>query len=86
MSLAAISERTYGSSKCPASAPPPPDRRLAASGIKGRVAWRGDLCAGVRIRAYHSVADIAAEKTVAISAPTKTDGNYQLELPPGATT
>jgi hypothetical protein len=57
---------------------------LAASGIKGRVAWRGELCAGVRIRAYHSVADIADEKAVAVSAPTRADGNYQLELPPGS--
>lgn len=56
----------------------------AASGLKGRVAWRGDLCAGVRVRAYHSVADIAAEKAVAVSAPTKADGNYQLELPAGS--
>ena len=61
-----------------------PTVALAASGIKGRVAWRGDLCAGVRVRAYHSVADIAAEKAVAVSAPTKTDGSYQLELPPGS--
>lgn len=56
----------------------------ANAGLQGRVAWRGELCAGVRVRAYRSVADIAAEKTVAVSTPTKADGNYQLELPPGS--
>lgn len=61
-----------------------PAGALAASGIKGRVAWRGELCAGVKVRAYHSVADIAAEKAVAVSAPTRADGSYQLELPPGS--
>lgn len=57
---------------------------LAASGIKGRVAWRGELCAGVKVRAYRSVADIAAEKAIAVSAPSKADGNYQLDLPAGS--
>ena len=33
----------------------------AASGIKGRAAWRGEVGAGVTVRAYRSVADIAAE-------------------------
>lgn len=59
------------------------DVMAANGGIRGRVAWRGELCAGVKVRAYHSVADIAAEKAVAVSAPTKADGNYQLELPAG---
>lgn len=56
----------------------------ATGGVKGRVAWRGDLCAGVKVRAYHNVADIAAGKAVAVSAPTGADGNYRLELPPGS--
>lgn len=56
---------------------------LAASGIKGRAAWRGEVGAGVTVRAYRSVADIAANRPVATSNPTALDGTYQLELPPG---
>lgn len=57
---------------------------LAASGIKGRAAWRGEVCSGIKVRAYRSVADIAAEKAVAVSAPSRPDGTYQLDLPPGS--
>jgi len=57
---------------------------LAASGIQGRAAWRGEVGAGVTVRAYRSIADIAAEKVVAVSAPTALDGTYRLELPPGS--
>jgi hypothetical protein len=55
----------------------------AASGIQGRAAWRGEVGAGVKVRAYRSVADIAAGKEVAVSTPTALDGTYRLELPPG---
>lgn len=55
----------------------------AATGISGRVAWRGELIEGVTIRAYKSVADLVAGKVVAASQPTITDGTYQLDLPPG---
>ncbi len=56
---------------------------LASSGIKGRVAWRGELVPEVRVRAYRAVADIARGAAVAVSAPAATDGTYRLELPPG---
>lgn len=56
----------------------------AAAGLKGRTAWRGQLCAGVKVRAYHSVADIVAERPVAVSAVTGVDGIYHLSLPPGS--
>ncbi len=56
---------------------------LADSGVRGRVAWRGELIQGVKVRAYHAVADIAGGTPVATSAPTDLDGIYQLELAPG---
>lgn len=56
----------------------------AASGVKGRAAWRGEVDAGVTIRAYRSIADIGREKVVATSAPTGLDGTYRLDLPPGS--
>lgn len=60
-----------------------PSSLLAATGIKGRVAWRGELIPGVAVRAYRSIDAIAAEQVIAISEPTDQDGSYQLELPPG---
>lgn len=57
---------------------------FAETGIQGRVAWRGQVCAGIKVRAYRSIADIAAEKAVAVSAPTGNDGLYALDLPPGS--
>ncbi len=56
---------------------------LADSGVRGRVAWRGELIQGVTVRAYRAVADIAGGAPVAVSAPTDLDGIYQLELAPG---
>jgi hypothetical protein len=55
----------------------------AATGISGRVAWHGELIEGLTIRAYKTVADLAAGKAVAASQATATDGTYQLDLPPG---
>lgn len=55
----------------------------AATGVKGRVAWRGELVPGVKVRAYRSLADLAGERAVAVSAATALDGTYTLELPPG---
>lgn len=60
-----------------------PSVLLAASGVKGRVAWRGELIPGVTIKAYHSIDAIALKKVFAVSGPTGQDGTYQLELPPG---
>jgi hypothetical protein len=57
---------------------------LAASGVKGRVAWRGELVPGVKVRAYRSIADIPKGQEVAASAPAAQDGTYTLELPPGS--
>ena len=54
------------------------------SGIKGRAAWRGELVPGITVRAYQSIPDIAAGKSVAEAAPVGLDGTYQLELPPGS--
>lgn len=56
---------------------------LADSGVKGRVAWRGELVPGLRISAYRQIEDIAAGKALGVSEPTALDGTYQLELPPG---
>jgi hypothetical protein len=56
----------------------------AASGIKGRVAWQGELVPEVKVRAYRSLAEVAADRPLAVSAPTAIDGTYRLELPPGA--
>jgi len=56
---------------------------FADSGVRGRVAWRGELIPEVTVQAYRQVADIAAGEPVAVSAPTDLDGIYQLELEPG---
>lgn len=56
----------------------------AATGVSGRVAWRGELIEGVTIRAYKSIAALVAGDVVAASKPTATDGTYQLDLPPGS--
>ncbi len=56
---------------------------LAASGVKGRAAWRGELVPDVRVSAYRSIAHIAAGKVVAVSAPAGLDGTYRLDLAPG---
>lgn len=56
---------------------------LAASGVKGRIAWEGQLVPGITVRAYHAIADIAAGKEVAASSASSLDGTYELNLPPG---
>ncbi len=56
---------------------------FAESGVRGRVAWRGELIPEVKVRAYRQVADIAKGDVVAVSAPTDLDGLYQLDLDPG---
>lgn len=55
----------------------------AATGIQGRVAWRGELVEGVRVHAYRNIADIAAGRSLAVSQPVDVDGSYRLELEPG---
>ena len=57
---------------------------LAESGIRGRIAWRGELVPGVTVRAFNSIEDIAAEKAVAVAEPSQLDGTYHLDLPPGS--
>ena len=56
---------------------------FAESGVRGRVAWRGELIPEITVRAYRQIADIAKGESVAFSAPTDLDGLYQLELKPG---
>lgn len=56
---------------------------FAESGVRGRVAWRGELVPDVTVRAYNTITDIAAGKTIAVSQPTDLDGLYQLDLTPG---
>ena len=56
---------------------------FADSGVRGRVAWRGELIPEVTVQAYRQIADIAGAKPIAVSAPTDLDGIYQLELEPG---
>jgi hypothetical protein len=55
----------------------------AASGVKGRAAWRGELVPGISVRAYRAVADIALGKVVGVAKTTALDGTYNLDLPPG---
>jgi hypothetical protein len=57
---------------------------LAETGVRGRIAWRGELVPGVTVRAYKSIADIAAGRSVAESKPSAMDGTYNLELAPGS--
>ena len=56
---------------------------FADSGVRGRVAWRGELIPEITVRAYRQIADIAAGEALAVSAPTDLDGLYQLDLKPG---
>ena len=56
---------------------------FAESGVRGRVAWRGELIPEITVRAYRQIADIGKGDVVAVSAPTDLDGLYQLELKPG---
>jgi len=56
---------------------------LAETGIHGRIAWRGELVSGIKVRAYRNIADIALGKEVAVSKPSEVDGTYSLELPTG---
>lgn len=55
----------------------------AAAGVKGRVAWRGELIPGVIVRAYSSIDAIAQDESIAQSQPTAQDGTYTLALKPG---
>lgn len=61
-----------------------PQSALAETGVRGRIAWRGELVPGVTIRAYKSIADIAAGRPVAESKLSDMDGTYSLELAPGS--
>ena len=56
---------------------------FADSGVRGRVAWRGELIPQITVQAYKQIADIAKGVPIAVSAPTDLDGIYQLELAPG---
>lgn len=60
-----------------------PSVAFAASGVTGRVAWRGELVAGVMISAYRSMQELVEDRPLAVSPASKTDGTYQLDLPPG---
>lgn len=55
----------------------------AGSGVKGRIAWQGELVPGITVRAYRAIPDIAAGKAVAVSPASALDGTYALALPPG---
>jgi len=57
---------------------------LAENGIRGRIAWRGELVPGITVRAFKSIEAIAAGQTVAVSEPSQLDGTYSLNLPPGS--
>ena len=57
---------------------------FAESGVRGRVAWRGELIPKITVRAYRQIADIAAGEALAVSAPTDLDGLYKLDLQPGS--
>ena len=56
---------------------------FAESGVRGRVAWRGELIPEITVRAYRQIADIAKGEAFAVSAPTDLDGLYTLDLQPG---
>jgi hypothetical protein len=57
---------------------------LAASGVEGRVAWRGQLVPGLSISAYGSLQQLQENQPLAVSSPSQLDGTYRLELPPGS--
>lgn len=61
-----------------------PSVAQGASGVTGRVAWRGELVPGLMVSAYRSMEDLVADRPLAVSAPSQTDGTYTLELPPGS--
>jgi len=56
---------------------------LALSGVKGGTSWRGEGIAGLQVRAYRSLDDMAQDRSVAVSDPSAADGSYTLDLPPG---
>jgi hypothetical protein len=51
---------------------------FAESGVRGRVAWRGELIPEITVRAYRQISDIGKGDVVAVSASTDLDGLYQL--------
>jgi hypothetical protein len=54
-----------------------------ASGVQGRVAWRGELVEGIVVQAFKDGSENYLSDPVAISSPTVTDGTYRMELSPG---
>ena len=60
-----------------------PNLLLAASGVEGRVAWRGQLVPGLMVSAYSSLQEVVENRPLAVSTPSELDGTYKLDLPPG---
>ncbi len=56
---------------------------VLAGGVKGRIAFRGELVSGVSVAAYSSIEQKNNEGPVAVSSPTGKDGRYRLDLKPG---
>lgn len=61
----------------------PASLSAAVSGIKGRVAWRGELVSNVKVRAYASIEAIQEGRVVATAPSSALDGTYKLKLAPG---
>ncbi len=53
------------------------------SGIQGKASLRGELMAGIRVRAFGSMQEMEAGRALAVSGPTDAKGQYHLDLPPG---
>jgi len=58
----------------------------AASGIRGRVAWRGQLISGVTVYAFTDDETDNSTAAEARSKPTGADGTYLIDLRPGSYT
>ncbi|GAB4369913.1 MAG: hypothetical protein Kow00128_16520 [Deltaproteobacteria bacterium] len=54
------------------------------TGVRGRVAIRGEVVPGVVVRAYTDFEAGLASIPAATSAPTNAEGIYSIELPPGS--
>ncbi len=53
------------------------------TGVRGRVAIRGEVVPGVVVRAYTDFTEGLASVPAAASGPTDVEGIYSIELPPG---
>ncbi len=53
------------------------------TGFEGRVVCDSQVFQGARVYVYKSFKDMLADKPTAVSAPTKEDGSWKMDCPPG---